>query len=65
MTVPILVTTAKHYEITKISQGIAYLRTSSAANVGEDKDSGRRQLTPKRSLRELGSSWQAPITTKQ
>ncbi len=26
-------------------QAIAYIRTSSAANVGEDKDSHKRQLT--------------------
>ena len=28
----------------KIRQAFAYVRTSSAANVGEDKDSERRQL---------------------
>jgi DNA invertase Pin-like site-specific DNA recombinase len=28
----------------KSTKGFAYLRTSSAANIGEDKDSGRRQL---------------------
>ena len=29
---------------TKSVKAFAYLRTSSAANIGEDKDSGRRQL---------------------
>lgn len=29
---------------TKSIKAFAYLRTSSAANIGEDKDSGRRQL---------------------
>lgn len=29
---------------TKTLKAFAYLRTSSAANIGEDKDSGRRQL---------------------
>jgi hypothetical protein len=29
---------------TKSPKAFTYLRTSSAANIGEDKDSGRRQL---------------------
>ena len=48
-------------------KAFAYLRTSSAANIGEDKDSGQGQLHAVQAFtkRAERSSWSAHSTTKR
>jgi hypothetical protein len=47
-------------------QAVGYVRTSSATNVGQDKDSERRQrIAIERFAKQAGSTWSSGSTIQQ